>query len=132
MRKPSIDCDLPVHLFGFRQIWEGARPAGVSNMMIRLVANLVAGVLCAALPVWAASGQDAGDVELEASIQRARPAVALISSEVSAEASIDCGTGPARAVRPDPHVETGSGFVIHPDGYVATNGHVVAASYEKM
>jgi S1-C subfamily serine protease len=67
---------------------------------------------------------------LEASILRAKPGVVLISSEVSAELSVRCGRGALRTVTPDPLSETGSGFIIHPDGYIATNGHVVARSYE--
>jgi hypothetical protein len=35
--------------------------------------------------------------------------VVLISSEVGAEVSVDCGTGPVHRVRPDPFYETGSG-----------------------
>jgi S1-C subfamily serine protease len=97
---------------------------------IALSAMLTVLALVGGLPGRGVSGPAPGDMELEASILRVRPAVVLISSQVSAEVTIDCGTGPAQTVRPDPHYETGSGFVVHPSGYVATNGHVVAAFYE--
>src|SRR4030067_567650 len=64
----------------------------------------------------------AEELQLEASILRVKPAVVLISSEVGAEVSVNCGTGPIHEVRPDPIYETGSGFILHPDGFIATNG----------
>src|SRR5262245_34899989 len=60
---------------------------------------------------------------------RVKPAVALISAEVSAEVTLDCGSGPT-TVTPPPFRETGTGWFIDSAGWVVTNGHVVQPAHE--
>jgi S1-C subfamily serine protease/rhodanese-related sulfurtransferase len=54
----------------------------------------------------------------------ATPAVALVTAQVDAEVTLNCGTGPV-TVQPAPFVQTGTGWFIDGRGWVITNAHVV-------
>src|SRR5688572_22554083 len=56
---------------------------------------------------------------------RAKPAVVRVAVRIGATATIRCSEGPSVTVRPAPIGELGSGSIIHPDGWIVTNGHVV-------
>ncbi|MGH7303195.1 MAG: trypsin-like peptidase domain-containing protein [Candidatus Rokuibacteriota bacterium] len=60
---------------------------------------------------------------------RAKPAVALVVSEVAAEVTVTCPTSGAQHVTPPPFRETGTGWFISPSGWVITNGHVVSPAH---
>jgi S1-C subfamily serine protease len=60
---------------------------------------------------------------------RVKPAVVLISAEVAAEVTLDCGSGPT-TVKPPSFRETGTGWFIDGAGWVVTNGHVVQPAHE--
>jgi hypothetical protein len=60
---------------------------------------------------------------------RAKPAVVLVTAEVAAEVTVDCGSGPT-TVKPPPFRETGTGWFIDGNGWVVTNGHVVQPAHE--
>ena len=56
------------------------------------------------------------------------PAVALVSAEVTASATVNCGQGPI-TMRPRPFVEVGTGWFVDGRGYLVTNAHVIDPAY---
>jgi hypothetical protein len=71
---------------------------------------------------------DADHLSVQEAVLRAKPAVVLVVSEVSADVKVNCGGGETR-VAPTPFRETGTGWVIDANGYLITNGHVVQPAY---
>lgn len=96
----------------------------------RLVGVLIA--MSLAVPAVSRAAEDElhhHDQQGAAMILRVKPAVVGIITEVSAEVTIRCGKGDTYVVKPEPTRENGTGFLIHPDGWIATNGHVVEPFY---
>jgi S1-C subfamily serine protease len=67
----------------------------------------------------------ATEAELQSAVFRAKPAVVMIAVRIGATATVHCGGGAPVVVRPGAIGELGSGSIIHPDGWIVTNGHVV-------
>ena len=89
-----------------------------SVLTIVVLGLLLVGPLCA----------QANHISVQEAVLRAKPAVALIVSEVSADVQVDCN-GDRTRVAPTPFRETGTGWVIDARGYLITNGHVVQPAY---
>jgi hypothetical protein len=89
-------------------------------------------VVVVTLVVGAASGVGAvTDAELQSAVFRAKPAVVMIGVEAGATAVVRCDGGQPVTVHPSPIRWIGSGSIIHPDGWIVTNGHVVEPFHDK-
>jgi len=91
-------------------------------MSFRLAATLVALVLTPALLA-------AQDTTLQETLLRAKPAVVLVISEVSAEVTLRCGSGGDVTAKAAPYRESATGFLVNPRGWIVTNAHVVSPGY---
>jgi S1-C subfamily serine protease len=85
-------------------------------------------LLLAAVLLVGSSAAETATPSVQEILLRAKPAVALVVSEVAAEVSFGCA-GLAVTVTPPPFRETGTGWFIASSGWVITNGHVVSAGH---
>ena len=67
----------------------------------------------------------ATEAELQSAVFRAKPAVVMIAVRIGATSTVQCGSGPGVVVDAGAIGELGSGSIIHPDGWIVTNGHVI-------
>jgi serine protease Do len=94
----------------------------MKTMASTWVVGAIAGLLAAGLPP---ASDAATETELQSAVFRAKPAVVMIAVRIGATATVRCSSGPPAVVRPGTIGELGSGSIIHPDGWIVTNGHVV-------
>jgi len=94
----------------------------IPRMAPTLVAGMVAWLLAAGLP---AVSDGATESELQSAVFRAKPAVVMVMVRIGATATVRCSNGAVAAVQPGAIGELGSGSIIHPDGWIVTNGHVI-------
>jgi serine protease Do len=73
----------------------------------------------------AAVVEAATETELQSAVFRAKPAVVMVAVRIGVTATVRCASGATATVRPGSIGELGSGSIIHPDGWIVTNGHVV-------
>src|SRR3989449_3593141 len=96
--------------------------------MNRPARRSVWGVVLLASAWIATTSGSAAALSVQEAILRAKPAVALVSAEVRAEVTMDCGRGPV-TVSPAPFIETGTGWFVDGRGYLVTNAHVIDPAY---
>src|SRR5262245_5586251 len=73
---------------------------------------------------WLGAPNNVAAYSVQEAILRVKPAVVLITTEVRADVTLNCGQGPI-TVSPAPYLETGTGWFVDGRGYIITNAHVV-------
>src|SRR5881409_901394 len=115
--------------------WSRARPTRLGAPFVRIVRPwyvcegmraFVAGLLLAT--GWLAEPRAAAALSVQEAILRAKPAVALVTAEIRADVTMNCGQGPVE-VSPAPFIETGTGWFVDGRGFLITNAHVVDPAY---
>jgi hypothetical protein len=87
-----------------------------------VLVGVAVGLLAGGGPVESGAATEA---ELQSAVFRAKPAVVMIAVRIGATATVQCGSGPGVFVDAGAIGELGSGSIIHPDGWIVTNGHVI-------
>jgi S1-C subfamily serine protease/rhodanese-related sulfurtransferase len=88
---------------------------------------LVLGLLVAGASALAAP-HSAAALSVQEAILRVKPAVVLVTAEVRADVTMNCGSGPV-TVSPSPFLETGTGWFVDGRGFIITNAHVVDPAF---
>ena len=78
--------------------------------------------------MWLAAPRSLAAYSIQEAILRVKPAVVLITTEVRADVTLNCGRGPV-TVTPPPFTETGTGWFVDGRGFIITNAHVVDPAY---
>ena len=94
--------------------------ARASRVRLATVLAASAGLAATPSPSLALSVQEA--------LLHAVPAVVLVSAEVKASATVNCGQG-SITVSPKPFIEVGTGWFVDGRGYLITNAHVIDPAY---
>lgn len=68
-------------------------------------------------------------VSVQEALLRAKPAVAVVVSEVGGDVVVRCGAGAETTVTPPPFRETGTGWFVASSGWLITNAHVVSPAH---
>src|SRR2546426_8659531 len=89
---------------------------------LRAMRALMLGLLIAS--AWLAVPRSTAAFSIQEAILRVKPGVVLITAEVRADVTLNCGRGPV-TVSPAPFIETGSGWFVDGRGFIVTNAHVV-------
>ena len=100
----------------------GADPMSVRASRVRWATVLAASASLAATP------SPSSALSVQEALLLALPAVALVSAEVKASVTVNCGRGPI-TISPRPFIEVGTGWFVDGRGYLITNAHVIDPAY---